>query len=60
MAVNLGGNFSSALLVLITVGASVGGISQDTLALNKFMEAAMALGHWMSSLFCGAVAVTAA
>ena len=59
MAATLGGIFSSAFSILITVGVSVGGIGQDALALNKFVEAGMVLGHGVSSLFCGVVAVTA-
>ena len=59
MAATLGGIFS-AFSILITVGASVGGIGQDSLALNKFVEAGMVLGHGVSSLFCGVVAATAA
>ena len=58
MAVTLGG--TSTFSILITVGVSVGGIGQDALALNKFVEAGMVLGHGVSSLFCGVVAVTAA
>ena len=45
MAATLGGNFSSAFSILIVVGASIGGIDQDALALNKFVEAGMVLGH---------------
>ena len=60
MAAKLGGTFFSASSFLITVGAPVGGISQDALTLNKFVEAGMVLGHGVSSLFCGAVAVIAA
>ena len=56
MAVNLDRIFFSAS----SVGASVGGIGQDALALNKFVEAGMVIGHGASSLFCGAVAVTTA
>ena len=51
---NLGGLLFSACSILITVGASVGGIGQDALASNKFLEAGMVLGHGVSSLFCGA------
>ena len=40
MAANLGGVFSSAFSILITVGASVGVIGEDALALNRFVEAA--------------------
>ena len=43
MAANLGGIFSSAFSILITVGASIGRIGQDTLASNKFMETGMVL-----------------
>ena len=39
MAATLGGIFSSAFSILITAGASVGGIGQDALTLNKFVEA---------------------
>ena len=42
------------------MGASVGGIGQDALASNKYVEAGMVLDHGVSPLFCGAVAVTAA
>ena len=59
MASILGGIFSSAFLVLMAVGTSVGGIGQDALASNKFVEAGMVLGHGVSFLFCRAVAVTA-
>ena len=60
IAATLGGVFSSAFSILIAVGASIGGIGQDALASNKFMEASMVLGHGVSFLFCGAVVVTPA
>ena len=59
MAANLGGVLFSASSILITVGASVGGIGQDALNSNKSVEAGIVLGNGVSSLFCGAVAVTA-
>ena len=55
MVAYLDGIFFSASSILITVGALVGGIGQDALAANKFVEAGMVLGHGVSSLFCGAV-----
>ena len=58
MAAALGG--TSAFSIITTVGVSVGGIGQDTLALNRLVEAGMVIGHGVSSLFCGVVAVTAA
>ena len=60
MAVPLGGVFSSAFSVLVAVRASIGEIGQDALASNRFVEAGMVLDHGVCSLFCGAVAVTAA
>ena len=60
MAATLGGIFSSSAFSVLTAGVSFGGIGQDALALNKFMEAGLVLCYGWSSLFCGAVAVTAA
>ena len=60
MGANLGGVLFSACSVLIPMGASVGGIGQDALASNKFVEVSMVLDHRVSSLCCGAVAVNAA
>ena len=48
------------LFHLTTVATSFGGIGQDTLASNKFMEADMVLDNGMSTLLCGSMAVTAA
>ena len=46
MVANLSGALISACSVLITVGASVGGVGKDVLTSNKFVEAGMVLGHW--------------
>ena len=59
MAATLGGIFSSAFSAL-TMGMSFDGMGHDTLASNKFVEGGLVLGHEASSVFCGAVAVTAA
>ena len=45
---------TSVFSILTTVGVSVGGIGQDALTSNKFVEAGLILGHGVSSLFCGA------
>ena len=47
MAATLGGTYAFSIL---TVGVCVGGIGQSDLALNKFVEAGMVLGHGLSSL----------
>ena len=53
IATTFGGIFSSALSVLIIVGASIRAIVQDALASNKFVEAGMVLGHGVSSFSVG-------
>ena len=47
MAATLGGTSAFSIL---TAGVCVGGIGQSALALNKFVETGMVLGHAVSSL----------